>query len=136
MALITDLPSNASPAYSDFMITDNGTTTNKSTIRQIKESGLGIANNFGVAVGQILANSSVTLNLSSARGLLYATGADNATHGVWIFNTSSSGYVLVTPILSTQKLNVSTGTNTLTLTSTATSQVFYEVFLVTGSVTV
>ena len=136
MALITDLPTNSSPASSDYMITDNGTTTSKSTLNHVK-TGMGIDTSFSqVFLGQMTSSTSPKSYTvaSSSRALILIFGAGSNFMGIYMITASSSGAVAKVEIAPASSVTVTTSTNTLTVSDSASTTIFVYALVFNGSV--
>lgn len=90
MALITDLPTNSSPSTSDYVITDDGSTTYKSTIADIT------SNKINGTTGLVNASSSITFTATIAvaicfngSGLYALFGFRNGSVATMVSSTSA-----------------------------------------------
>lgn len=135
MALITDLPTNASPATTDYMITDNGSSTSKSTIENVK-GAMGFTTPFGIAQKNISANTSATYTLSSQTvALLITSGGSGASQrGAWIIGATTAPAAFATPILSATGITITTNNAVLTIANGTNGLVYSRVIIFNGSV--
>lgn len=136
MALITDLPTQASPSSSDYMITDNGTTTSKSTLSNVK-SGMGFETSFNqVFLGQQTSSTSPKSYTvaNSSRAMIIVFGAGANFMGIYMITASSSGAVAKVDIAPASNVTVTTSTNTLTISDSSSTTIFVYAFVFNGSV--
>lgn len=111
MALITDLPTNASPTSSDFLVTDNGVTTSKSTLADVR-AGMNI---MVLATREAISNAKTYTIPNSSRHLILVEGAISGRHGMYMVTASTSGTVAISKIVDGSSLSVTTGTNSLSI---------------------
>lgn len=129
MALITDLPAQASPSLSDYMIIDNGTTSSKTSISDVRAAmGFGA---FVLHKGAIYASTTYTLE-NSSRHIIAVEGAVAARHGLYMVTTSSTGSVAVTKVVDGSSITISTGTNSITINPNGAA-VYVVDFAISGS---
>lgn len=135
MALITDLPTQASPASSDYLITDNGSTTSKSTIGNVKTSmGMGTLSEVQTNINS---NSSVTITLSgTTQAVLITQGAYATQRGLYIIGSTTTSTYSAANVLSASDITVSNSNMTYTIASSRNSTTYVRILVFAGSVSV
>lgn len=119
MALITDLPSNASPSTSDYMITDTGSATQKCTIANLKKT-MGFDSGVTVITKAATAGNSATYSVSNnTRGLLIINGTTAGVKGLYIFNCSNTGTITLATVLAASSTTITNSTNSLSASSSS-----------------
>ena len=132
MALITDLPTQSSPASSDYMITDNGTTTSKSTIENVKKT-MGFPSAIDIAIFTLVSGTAKTFTVpNNGRYLVVISSAATTRQAAYIIGTTTAGALAITEIAQGTNITRSSGTNSLTITSTGGNSVM-AVFTFGGS---
>lgn len=132
MALITDLPTNASPATSDYMITDTGSATQKTTIANLK-AAMGLVSEVDIATYALVSGTAKTFTVpNSSRYFVVISAASAARQAAYIVGTTTSGGVAITQIVQGSGITSSTSTNTLTLTANGAGAIV-AVFTLNGS---
>lgn len=121
MALITDLPTNASPALTDYTITDNGSATSKTRLDQLKAS-LGITTDFKTFSFQVNAGTSGTYTVANnSRIVFFCISTAAALRGLYIAAASSAGAMATTTVQAASSVAITTATNSITFANNASS---------------
>lgn len=119
MALITDLPTNSSPSLNDYMVTDNGSQTQKATIGTLR-TAMGVA--IPTARFTVAANTSATFSVPAGSRHLIVGCANTAAQNIILFlgrtttgnsNVSQIAANTVTWSVNGTQLTITAGSNQL-----------------------
>lgn len=127
MALVTNLPTNATPALSDYVITDDGTTTSKSTIGSLPLAQI-------ASMSLSLGAATYSINIpSSSRHMIVLASLTSSLNAILIVGANSSGTMTVVEVYKGNNITTGSTTNTLTITTGSATTVSAFDFILSGN---